>query len=64
MGLIKITCGIVRSIYIESVKEVSSPLNTVLNLVREVTESAHRDRLLRRVLRITVALSLMWDNHL
>ena len=48
----------------ESVKLITSPLNAMLDLIREVSKGAHRDGLLRRVLRVTISLSLVGDNHL
>jgi hypothetical protein len=36
----------------------------MLDLIREVSEGTHGDRFLRRVLRITIALSLVRNNHL
>ena len=36
----------------------------MFNLIGEVSERAHWDALLRWVLRVTVTLSLVWDDHL
>lgn len=48
----------------ERVKLITSPLNAMLDLIREVSKGAHRDGLLRRVLRVTISLSLVGHNHL
>ena len=59
-----ILAGILDTRAEESVELVAAPLDTVLNLVREVAERAHRDGLLRRILRIAVSLSLVRNDHL
>ena len=64
MRLLNIPSAIVCAVNEELVEQVTSPFNTVLNLAGKVTKCAHRDRLLRRVLRVSVALSLVRDDHL
>jgi hypothetical protein len=48
----------------KSVELVTAPLDAVLDLVREVSEGAHGDRLLRRILRVTIGCGLVRHNHL
>ncbi len=64
LRLFDIPSAIVGAINEELVEQITSPFDTVLNLAGEVTKGAHRDRLLRRVLRVSVALSLVRDDHL
>jgi len=56
--------SILSTINKQGVELVTTPLNTVFNLVGEVAESAHRDGLLWRILRVTIAECLVGDNHL
>jgi len=46
------------------VKLVTSPFDAMLDLVREVSQCAHGDRLLRRVLRVAISLGLVRHDHL
>ena len=48
----------------QSVELITAPLDAVLDLVGEVTECAHGDGLLGRILRVTVGLGLVRHNHL
>ena len=43
---------------------VTTPFDTMLDLVGEVSQGAHRDGLLRGILRVTVGLSLVRNDHL
>lgn len=56
--------GVLHTRAEKSVELVAAPLNAVLDLVREVSEGAHRDGLLGRILRVTVGSGLVWHNHL
>ena len=47
-----------------SFKIISCPLNSVLNLIREVLQGAKRDRFLWRVNNVSIALSVVWNNNL
>jgi hypothetical protein len=64
LRLLDIPSAIISAINKELVEQVTSPFDTVLNLAGEVTKGAHRYGLLRRVLRVSVALSLVRDYHL
>jgi len=48
----------------QAVEGLTAPLNAMLDQVGEVTQSAHGDTFLWRVLRVTVAKGLVGDNHL
>jgi hypothetical protein len=50
LRLFNVTSCVVRCINKELVEEVSSPFNAMLNLIREISESAHGNRFFRRVL--------------
>jgi hypothetical protein len=63
-GLIQEGSGIVGGVEEESAEEISAPFDTVLDLVGEVSQGAHRDRLFRWILGISIALSLVWNDHL
>jgi hypothetical protein len=54
----------VRSINKDAFEEISSPLDSVLNLVREVLKSTQGDRFFSWILGITVALSVVWNDDL
>lgn len=56
--------GVLDSAAEERVKLITTPFDAVLDKVGEVTKSAHGDGLLGRILRVTVALSLVRDDHL
>lgn len=62
--ILQVGNSILRSVCKESVELVSAPFNAMLNLVGEVAECAHGNRLFRRVLRVAVALGLVRDYHL
>lgn len=64
LGLLNVASSIVGSIVEEFTEEVSSPLDTMFDLVGEVSQGAHRDGFFRRILRISIALSFVRDNHL
>ena len=64
MGIVQIISQVIRSIDVHFVEEVSAPLNAMLNLVREIPQSAHWNSLFRRILRISIALCLMRNDHL
>jgi hypothetical protein len=64
LGSFKVRRGITGMINEESVEKISSPLDAMLDLVREVSESAHGDSIFRRILGITVALGEVGHNHL
>ena len=48
----------------ERVELITTPFDTVLNLIWEVSESAHGNGLLRRILRITIGGGFVGNNHL
>lgn len=48
----------------QRVELITTPFDTVLNLIREVSECAHGNRLLRRILRITIGAGFVRNNHL
>lgn len=54
----KIFDALNRSVSEDSLEVVSSPLDSVIDLIGEVLESAKRDRLLRRILGFAVRLRL------
>jgi hypothetical protein len=64
LRLFDIKSGVVGSINKDSVEDISSPLDAMLNLRGEVSESAHGNGFFRRILGITVALSHVRDHHL
>jgi hypothetical protein len=64
LRLLDIPSAIIGAVNKELVEKITSPFDTVLNLAGEVTKGTHRDSLLRRVLRVSVALSLVRDYHL
>jgi len=64
LGIFNIWYSILRSVNKQVVELFPTPLNTVLNLIREVSESAHWDWLFGRVLRVAIAQSLVRHNHL
>ncbi|MFN9908929.1 MAG: hypothetical protein ACK56F_22865, partial [bacterium] len=64
LGFLDVAGAVVRPVHEQLVEEVAAPLDTVLDLTGEVTQSTHWDGLLRRVLRVTIALGLIGDNHL
>jgi hypothetical protein len=45
-------------------KVISSPLNSMLDLVREVFQSTKRDTFLRRIDNVSITDCNMWDNNL
>ena len=64
MGLVNVSSGIIGSINKEFIEKISSPLDAVLNLRWEISKCAHGNGFLGRILRVSVALSLVRDNHL
>ena len=46
------------------VEMITSPLNAVLDLIREISERAHWDGFSRGILRVSVAHGLVRNNHL
>jgi hypothetical protein len=62
--LVDVAGSIIGSVEEELAEQVSAPLDTMLNLVGEVSQCAHWDSFFRGILRVTVALGLVWDNHL
>ena len=56
--------GILGAVSKDSVELVAPPFNAVLNLVGEITQGAHWDGFLRWILGVSIALGLVWDNHL
>ena len=64
LRLLNITSAVVGAINKVLVEQVTTPFDTVLNLAGEVTKGAHGDSFLRRILRVSVALSLVRDDHL
>jgi hypothetical protein len=53
-----------RSVYKMFIEFISSPLDAMLDLIREVSEGAHWNGFFWWILRITVALSLVRNDHL
>ena len=47
-----------------TVELIATPLNAMLDLVREIAKGAHRDRFFWRILRVAIALCLVGNNHL
>lgn len=43
---------------------VTTPLNAMLDLIREISQRAHWDGFFRRILGISVALGLVRNDHL
>jgi len=64
LRLLNIASSIIWSVKEKLAEEVSSPFNTMFNLIREISQCAHRDCFFRRVLGISIALSFVRDNHL
>lgn len=64
LGVLEELDGILDARAEQSVELVAAPLNAVLNLVGEVTERAHGDGLFGRILRVTVGLGLVRNDHL
>ena len=64
MGLVNVSSSIIGSVNKQFVEKISSPLDAVLNLRWEISKCAHGNGFLGRILRVSVALSLVWDNHL
>ena len=52
------------SVYKMFIEFISAPLDAMLDLIGEISQSAHRNGLFWWILRVTVALSLVWNNHL
>lgn len=42
LGVFEIGDGVAGDVMVETVKEVSTPFDTMLNLIREIPECAHR----------------------
>lgn len=64
LWIIKIGNKIARDVNEEFVELVSAPFDAVLNLIWEVSKSAHWDGFFWWILRVTVALSNVRNNHL
>ena len=55
---------ILRRLSNNSLKILSSPLDSMLNLIWEILQSTKRNSLFWRINNIIIALSIMWDNNL
>mmetsp|Transcript_21396 Transcript_21396/g.33092 ORF Transcript_21396/g.33092 Transcript_21396/m.33092 type:complete len:705 (+) Transcript_21396:1078-3192(+) len=64
LGVVQVGDKVSRGVNEELVELVTAPFNAMLDLVGEVSEGTHGDGLLRGILRVTVALGLVGDNHL
>jgi len=56
--------GILSSVSEKGVEMIASPFNAVLDLIREVSQSAHWDSLFGWILGISIALGLVGNDHL
>ena len=56
--------GIRSSVSEEGIEMIASPLDAMFDLIREISKGAHWDGLFRWILRISVALSLVRNDHL
>jgi hypothetical protein len=43
---------------------IATPLDAMFDLIREVSQGAHWDGFLRRILGVSIALCLEWNDHL
>lgn len=55
---------ILRRLSNNSLKILSSPLDSMFNLIWEILQSTKRNSLFWRINNIIIALSIMWDNNL
>lgn len=64
LRLFNVACGVIWGIVEQFVEQVSTPLNAVLNLVGEISESTHGNGFFGRILGIPIALGFEGNDHL
>ena len=64
LGVIKVRNKISGGVNEKLVEFISTPFDAMLDLIWEVSKGAHWNSFLWWILRITIALGLVWDDHL